>query len=114
MQGIAEWATEAHHARQTPMRVRAEGIALVAGCCLLIAASAIFRPQADQEAIGRTIVMAARGWQEWPKEPALPACEWDATGNFHLVTPCEEDGGLVFYRNPWIPKRWATTQRREL
>lgn len=113
MQGIAEWATEAHHARQTPMRVRVEGIALVAGCCLLIAAFAIFRPQTDQEAIGRSIVMAARGWHEWPTEAALPACEWDPTGNYHLVTPCETEG-LVFYRNPWIPKRWAIEQRREL
>lgn len=114
MQGIAEWAGEVHDSHRTPMKVRIEGIMLVVGCCALIASSAAIRPEINQETIGRAVVMAARGWQEWPKEPALPACEWDATGNFHLVTPCEEDGGLVFYRNPWIPKRWATTQRREL
>lgn len=67
-----------------------------------------------EERTGRAIVMAARGWDAWPTEPALPLCEWDSTGNFHLVTPCEDESGIVFYRNLWVLKRWKPWQRSEL
>lgn len=68
----------------------------------------------EQEATGRVIVMVARGWSEWPTEPALPSCEWDKTGSYHLITPCEAEGGMVYYRNGWPSKRWAPTQRKEM
>lgn len=72
------------------------------------------QPDYSQEQVGRSIVMVARGWTSWPTEAALSACEWDPTGNFHLVTPCEDESGLVFYRNPWMPKKWKPWQRSEL
>lgn len=72
------------------------------------------QPDHSQEQMGRTIVMVARGWELWPTEAALPVCEWDPTGNFHLIVPCEDESGLVFYRNPWSPRKWKPWQRSEL
>ena len=90
------------------------GVAIV---CLALIVGLIYLDQhaeRHEEEMGRAIVMAARGWQEWPAEAALPLCEWDPTGNYHLVTPCEAEGGLVYYRNGWSPKRWGLAQRKEM
>ncbi|MBF0260265.1 MAG: hypothetical protein HQL97_00335 [Magnetococcales bacterium] len=114
MQGVEEGRDKAHSDGPMP-RITGHFYVAAAIMAALFALMGCEQPDgAQQEATGRTIVMAARGWQEWPTEAALPACEWDRTGSFHLVTPCEEEGGLVYYRNPWVPKRWTATQRREL
>lgn len=98
------------------MRTKVEHSVIAVVCLAFIVAFVISDQHAErhEEAIGRAIVMAARGWQQWPADPALPACEWDPTGSYHLVTPCEADGGMVYYRNGWSPKRWGPTQRKEM
>lgn len=87
--------------------------AVIGGFCIATGLD-VNRAESQQEALGRTIVMAARGWQEWPTEPALPLCEWDRTGNYYLVTPCASEEGLISYRSQWVPRRWSAAQQKDL